>query len=210
MRSAASEHAQRGEPAHIIFKMNALVDKPMIKLLYAAARAGVQIDLIVRSICGLRPGIKGLSENVRVRSIVGRFLEHSRIYWFANAGQPEVFVGSADLMPRNIDRRVEVLFPVGDPRLVRSIRDDILGVYLADNVKARQLKPDGLGNSSPTAATPGSLRATPRWSTRRRSCSRADQGRPCRRRPQPGDAEESHLLYAGLTPTLRTPPIRFG
>ncbi|HRF48864.1 MAG TPA: polyphosphate kinase 1 [Anaerolineales bacterium] len=137
------EHAQRGEPAHIIFKMNALVDKPMIKLLYAAARAGVQIDLIVRSICGLRPGIKGLSENVRVRSIVGRFLEHSRIYWFANAGQPEVFVGSADLMPRNIDRRVEVLFPVGDPRLVRSIRDDILGVYLADNVKARQLKPDG-------------------------------------------------------------------
>jgi len=137
------EIAQRGEPAHLIFKMNALVDKPMIKLLYAASRAGVQVDLIVRSICCLRPGIQGLSENIRVRSIVGRFLEHSRIYWFGNAGQPEIFVGSADLMPRNIDRRVEVLFPVSDPRLGKVIRDDILGVYLSDNVKTRALKADG-------------------------------------------------------------------
>ena len=137
------EFAQQGKPARLIFKMNALVDKPMIKLLYAASRAGVQIDLIVRSICCLRPGIAGLSENIRVRSIVGRFLEHSRIYWFGNDGKPEIFVGSADLMPRNIDRRVEVLFPIDDARLVKSMYDDILAVYLADNAKSRALKADG-------------------------------------------------------------------
>ncbi len=137
------EFAQQGKPARLIFKMNALVDKPMIKLLYAASRAGVQIDLVVRSICCLRPGIVGLSENIRVRSIVGRFLEHSRIYWFGNDGKPEIFVGSADLMPRNIDRRVEVLFPIDDVRLIKSIHDDILAVYLADNSKSRVLKADG-------------------------------------------------------------------
>jgi polyphosphate kinase len=137
------EHAQRGQPARLVFKMNALVDKPMIKLLYAASQSGVQVDLIVRGICCLRPGVPGLSENIHVRSLVGRFLEHSRLYYFYNAGEEQVYCGSADLMPRNIDRRVEVLFPIEDPALIRHVRDDILGLYLSDTVKARTLTADG-------------------------------------------------------------------
>ncbi|HEY4688641.1 MAG TPA: polyphosphate kinase 1 [Anaerolineae bacterium] len=137
------EHQRKGEPGHLIFKMNALVDKPMSRLLYQASRAGVKIDLLVRGICCLRPGLKDISENIRVISIVGRFLEHSRIFYFRNAGKEEVYLGSADLMPRNIDRRVENLFPVEDPRLIRYIRDEILETYLKDNVKARRLLPDG-------------------------------------------------------------------
>ena len=137
------EHQRKGKGGHVIFKMNALVDKPMIQLLYQASQAGVKIDLIVRGMCCLRPGLPGLSENIRVTSIVGRFLEHSRIYWFHNAGNEEVLLGSADLMPRNIDRRVEVLFPVRDPQLIRHLRDEVLATYLADNVKARLLLPDG-------------------------------------------------------------------
>jgi polyphosphate kinase len=137
------EHAQQGTPARLIFKMNALVDKPMIKLLYEASQAGVQVDLFVRGICCLRPGLEGVSENIRVISIVGRFLEHSRIYYFCNAGQEEIYMGSADLMPRNINRRVEVIFPIEDPRMIQYIRDEILGIYLADNVKARLMQLDG-------------------------------------------------------------------
>ena len=137
------KHADKGEPAHLIFKMNALVDKPMIQLLYQASRAGVEVDLLVRGICCLRPGLPGISDNIRVISIVGRFLEHSRIYYFKNGGHDEILMGSADLMPRNIDRRVENLFPVEDPKLVRFLRDEVLETYLNDNVKARQLMPDG-------------------------------------------------------------------
>jgi polyphosphate kinase len=137
------EHAQKGEKAHLIFKMNALVDKPVIQLLYQASQAGVKVDLLARGICCLRPGIKGISENIQVISVVGRFLEHSRIYYFYNAGQEEVYLGSADLMPRNINRRVEVLFPVVDARMVRYLRDDVLATYLADNVKARRMLEDG-------------------------------------------------------------------
>jgi polyphosphate kinase len=137
------ENQRKHKNGQLIFKMNALVDKPMIQLLYAASQAGVKVDLLVRSICCLRPGIPDVSENIRVISVVGRFLEHSRVYYFHNNGQEEIYVGSADLMPRNIDHRVEVLFPIEDPDLIRSLRDDILDVYLNDSVKARRLMPDG-------------------------------------------------------------------
>jgi polyphosphate kinase len=137
------EHASAGRGGRLILKTNALVDKSMIRLLYRASAAGVQIDLIVRGICCLRPGVEGVSENIRVRSVVGRFLEHSRIYYFGNGGRPEVYLGSADLMPRNIDRRVEVLFPVEDAQYVRYLREEVLETYLRDNVKARLMMPDG-------------------------------------------------------------------
>jgi polyphosphate kinase len=137
------ELAKKGQKAHIIIKVNSLVDKAIIKHLYRASQAGVKIDLLVRGICCLRPGLQGISENVQVTSIVGRFLEHSRIYYFLNGGQEEIFLGSADLMPRNIDRRVEVLFPVEEERLVRQLRDEILDIYLKDTVKARRMNPDG-------------------------------------------------------------------
>jgi len=137
------EHQRTGERGHLIFKMNALVDMRMIQLLYEASQAGVQVDLLVRGICCLRPGLAGVSDNVKVTSIVGRFLEHSRIFYFRNAGQEEVYLGSADMMPRNLDRRVEVAFPVEDPKLVRFLHDQVLAVYLADVVKARHMKADG-------------------------------------------------------------------
>ena len=137
-------------PAHIIAKMNALLDGPTIEALYAASQAGVEIDLIVRGMCALRPGVHGLSEHIRVRSIVGRFLEHSRIFWFANGGEPtEVFCGSADWMPRNLYERCEVVFPVVDPALKRRLRDEILDAYLRDNLKARLLQPDGTYHRAP-------------------------------------------------------------
>jgi polyphosphate kinase len=137
------ERQQQGEQAHIIFKVNSLIDKPMIRLLYKASQAGVRVDLLVRGMCCLRPGVPGLSENIRVISIVGRFLEHSRIYYFRNGGNDQIYLGSADLMPRNLDRRVEILFPVENPKLIRQLRDQVLAVYLADNVKARQMQSDG-------------------------------------------------------------------
>lgn len=137
------EQARQGEDAHLIFKVNSLVDRSMIKLLYQASRVGVKIDLIVRGMCCLRPGVPGLSDTINVRSIVGRFLEHSRVYYFRNGGQEEVYLGSADLMTRNMDRRVEVLFPVENTRLIRHLRDEVLATYLADNVKARRLRADG-------------------------------------------------------------------
>ncbi|MBM3812185.1 MAG: polyphosphate kinase 1 [Acidimicrobiia bacterium] len=136
-------HAAMGSPARLIFKMNALVDKEMIQLLYMASQAGVEVDLLVRAMCCLRPGIPGISDNIRVTSIVGRFLEHSRVYYFLNAGEDELYLGSADLMPRNLDRRVEVLFPVEDHKIATRLRDEILATYLDDNVKARRLAADG-------------------------------------------------------------------
>ena len=137
------DHARAGRPAAIVAKMNALLDRATIEALYEASQAGVEIDLIVRGICSLRPGVKGLSERIRVRSIVGRFLEHSRIFSFANDGHPEVYCGSADWMPRNLMERCEVVFPVADPALSARLREEILGSYLKDNVKARLLQPDG-------------------------------------------------------------------
>jgi polyphosphate kinase len=141
MREA--ELHKNGVPGHIIFKMNSLTDKRMIKSLYKASQAGVSIDLIVRGLCSLRPGIKGLSENIKVISIVGRFLEHSRIYYFQNGGEEIIYMGSADIMPRNLNNRVEVLFPVSDQNIIRDIRDKILETYLSDNVKSRLMLHDG-------------------------------------------------------------------
>lgn len=137
------QHQIKGEEGHLIFKMNALVDKSMIQNLYRASIAGVKVDLIVRGMCCLRPGLEGVSENIRVISVVGRFLEHSRIYYFRNAGQSEIYLGSADLMPRNINARVEVLFPVSHPAYVHYLRQEILAEYWSDNVKARKMNPDG-------------------------------------------------------------------
>jgi polyphosphate kinase len=138
-----TEHARAGRPARIIAKMNALLDKKLIQALYRASQAGVDIDLIVRGMCALRPGVRGISTRIRVRSIVGRFLEHSRIFYFANGGQEEVYVGSADWMPRNLHERAEVQFPIKDPALCHRLRYEILEAYLADNTKARLLSSDG-------------------------------------------------------------------
>jgi polyphosphate kinase len=132
-----TEHAAAGRPAHIIAKMNSLLEQKVIEALYEASKAGVQIDLIVRGICSIRPGIAGLSENIRVRSVVGRFLEHSRIFYFANGGEEEVYCGSADWMPRNLFERCEVVFPIRDPQLRNRIRREILAAYLADSAKSR-------------------------------------------------------------------------
>jgi polyphosphate kinase len=138
-----SIHARDGLPTRIIAKMNSLVDPEIIEALYLASQAGVRIDLIVRGICCLRPGIPGLSEQITVRSIVGRFLEHSRIFYFENACQPEVYLGSADWMPRNFFRRIELVFPIQDGILRDRLKRDLLDIQLADNVKARLLQPDG-------------------------------------------------------------------
>ena len=137
------DHQQRQGDGHLIFKINSLADKPMIQLLYQASQAGVKVDLLVRGICCLRPGVPGISDNIRVTSIVGRFLEHSRIYYFHNGGAEEVYLGSADLMLRNIDHRVEALFPIQEPHLIRHLRDEVLEIYLRDNTTARRLQPDG-------------------------------------------------------------------
>jgi len=136
-------HAEAGRPCGIVAKLNAISDAGIVQRLYRASRAGVPIDLIVRGMCVLRPGIPGVSETINVTSIVGRFLEHSRMFVFSNGGEREVYIGSADLMGRNLDRRVETVVPVLDPLLGDVICDDILDVLLADNVKARVLRPDG-------------------------------------------------------------------
>jgi polyphosphate kinase len=144
-------HAEAGEPARIIAKMNALVDPNAITALCSAARAGVKIDLIIRGICCLRPGLPGISENIRVISIVDKFLEHSRICYFQNGDKPELYLSSADWMPRNFRRRVEIMFPIEEPRLLNRVVEGILGVALMDNVKARILRPDGTYTRCPPA-----------------------------------------------------------
>jgi polyphosphate kinase len=137
------EHKRAGRPAHIIAKFNRLADLQIIEKLYEVSRAGVQVDLIVRGICMLRPGIPNLSENISVRSVVGRFLEHSRVFWFSNGGDDEVYIGSADWMARNLKHRIEVVAPVSDQKSKRYLRDVLLDAYLTDNTKARELQPDG-------------------------------------------------------------------
>jgi polyphosphate kinase len=137
------EHAAAGRPARIIAKMNALNEVSVIELLYKASMAGVQIDLIVRGACTLKPGVPGVSDNIRVRSIVGRFLEHSRVYWFANGGDAEIFCSSADWMDRNLLRRIEVCFPILDAELAARVYHEALENYLADNTQAWRLRADG-------------------------------------------------------------------
>ncbi|HTV01293.1 MAG TPA: polyphosphate kinase 1 [Luteitalea sp.] len=149
--SRECEHQQAGRPARLIFKINALADPGMVRTLYRASQCGVATELIVRGVCCLRPGIPGISDHIHVRSIVGRFLEHSRIYYFENGGEPEVYIGSADLMERNLDRRVEVLCPVHQPDLRAHLRDVVLETLLADSDRARELKMDGSYVSVPPA-----------------------------------------------------------
>jgi polyphosphate kinase len=144
-----TEHARAGKPATITAKMNSLVDEDVISALYAASQAGVQIQLLVRGICCLRPGVKGASENIKVRAVLDRFLEHSRIFHFANGGSDEVYLSSADWMPRNFRRRVEVMCPVVDEALKRRMIDEILGTMWSDNTKAWSLASDGLYNRVP-------------------------------------------------------------
>jgi polyphosphate kinase len=137
------EHASAGRPAKITVKINRLTDLDIIEALYNASQAGVKIDLIVRGSCMLRPGVPGLSQTISVRSVVGRYLEHSRIYHFLNGGDEEIFIGSADWMTRNVRRRVEVVVPVLDPLLQKYLKDTVLSAYLRDNVKARIMNSDG-------------------------------------------------------------------
>jgi polyphosphate kinase len=146
-----AEHARAGRPAAIRGKVNAITDAGVIRALYRASQAGVPVDLMVRGMCVLRPGVPGVSENIRVRSIIGRFLEHSRIYVFENGGERDVHIASADWMGRNLDRRVELAVPVLDPALSQTIDGHILAVQLADNVRAREL----LENGSYKRRTPG-------------------------------------------------------
>jgi polyphosphate kinase len=137
------EHAQQGRKAQLIFKLNSLVDPHMIQLLYQASQAGVKVDLLVRGMCCLRPGIKGISENIRVLSIVGRYLEHSRLFYFHNDGKENIYLGSADLMTRNLNHRVEVVFPIESKDHIKYLRHNVLDTYLKDNTRARILQSDG-------------------------------------------------------------------
>jgi polyphosphate kinase len=138
-----AEHARAGRPSGIVIKVNALTDDQMIRVLYRASQAGVPVDLLVRGTCCLRPGVPGVSDRIRVRSIVGRFLEHSRLYWFANGGEDELYLGSADLMERNLDRRVEALTPVKDHEQRRHLRSVVLDAYLCDTARAYELESSG-------------------------------------------------------------------
>lgn len=146
-------HVQQGGKGHIIAKMNALIDTTIIKALYRASMAGVKIELIVRGVCSLRAGVPGVSENITVRSILDRFLEHSRIFWFRNGGDDALFISSADWMTRNLDRRIEIVFPVHDAKVKKRLRE-ILKTYLGDTVKARMLEPDGSYRRVEPGATP--------------------------------------------------------
>ncbi len=158
-----TDHARAGRPAHIIAKMNALLDGKTIEALYAASIAGVEIDLIIRGMCALRPQVHGLSERIRVRSVVGRFLEHSRIFSFANGGTHEVYAGSADWMPRNLYERCEVVFPVVNPPAAHRIRHEILEAYLRDEVKTRTLESDGLYHRVPRPKEGNGLLSAQEW-----------------------------------------------
>ncbi len=185
-------NAEAGRPARIIAKMNSLVDPHAIVALVAASRAGVRVDLIIRGICCLKAGVPGVSENIRVISIVDKFLEHSRISYFQNDDNPEVFLSSADWMPRNFRRRVEILFPIEDPRLRTRIVDGILGVALIDNVKARELQPDGTYRRvAPPKPGEPSIRSQVEFQNLARELSVADPIRPSRVKP-----DANHLFRA--------------
>jgi len=190
------QHQRRGRGGRLIFKMNGLDDPGMIRLLSEASCEGVRVDLLVRGICSLRPGISGMSENIRVTSIVGRFLEHSRIFCFGNAGNEEIYMGSADLMPRNLNRRVEVLFPVTAPRLVARVRDEILTTYLADDACARHMRPDG----SYTPKLPGGHGDSQAWFMAQRAPhgTRVERGLPEPRAAEPLAPAKMNGTHRGL------------
>ncbi|HVY70384.1 MAG TPA: polyphosphate kinase 1 [Verrucomicrobiae bacterium] len=194
-------HARKGLPGRIIAKMNALVDQEAIEALYRASQAGVKIDLIVRGVCCLRPGIPGVSENITVRSVVDRFLEHSRIFYFDNARQPEVFVGSADWMPRNFFRRIETVFPIEDGELRERIAAELLEVALADNVKARHLRPDGSYQVPKLAKGVEAHRSQAEFIARALNSQRAS----ATRRATKGKYPQVKLLKSPATPAPATP-----
>ena len=184
-----AEHAKAGRPARLIIKVNALTDDQMIRVLYRASQAGLDIELLVRGVCSLRPGIPGISDRIHVRSVVGRFLEHSRIYWFQNGGDEEMYIGSADLMERNLDRRVETLCPIRDPEILSHLRDIVLGAYLRDTAardapqRRRQLQPAGRRRAVRRAGVPDQAlrRAVARLAARTaRSRSRESRVTPAR------------------------------
>ncbi|HTC88420.1 MAG TPA: polyphosphate kinase 1 [Bryobacteraceae bacterium] len=162
------EHQEKGRKGHLIFKTNALVDPEVIRLLYRASQAGVRIQLLVRGICSLRPGLAGISENIEVTSVVGRFLEHSRIYYFHNGGDEEVYLGSADLMERNLDHRVEILFPLADDKLIARVRDELLKGYLSDTANARRMLSDGSYVRKKAAPGKSAVNCQESWIPKRR------------------------------------------
>lgn len=168
-------HAENGRPAHIIAKMNSLVDPDVIAGLYAASNAGVRVDLLIRGICCLRPGVPGLSENIRVLAQVDRFLEHARVFYFENGGEPEVYLGSSDWMPRNFRRRVETVFPILDPKLRVRIRSEILDVMLLDNQKSWRLESDGSYVRVAPRPDEAPLRSQPQFIEDARALSRGSQ-----------------------------------
>ena len=195
-----ADHARAGLPGRIVAKMNALVDEETIRSLYEASQAGVEVDLIVRGICCLRPGVPGLSERIRVRSIIDRFLEHSRVWSFQNAGDPEVFVTSADWMPRNFFKRIEVGFPILDGRLRDRILHEILEESLADTAKVRLLQPDGSHRRSPSAGRPVARRSQARFVELARETWSWDQpGAPSRTGPGRSPAK-APVLRPGKRP----------
>jgi polyphosphate kinase len=169
MTAMIEREIAHGNKGQLIFKTNALVDPEMIQLLYRASQAGVQIQLLVRGICCLRPGIAGISEHIQVTSIVGRFLEHSRVYYFHNNGDEQVYLGSADLMPRNLDHRVEILFPLADANLISRVRDELLKGYLSDTVKARRMLSDGAYVHKKPASGKRPFNCQEAWIPKRRS-----------------------------------------
>ena len=181
------EHQKQGRKGHLIFKTNALVDPDMIRLLYRASQAGVRVQLLVRGICSLRPGLAGISEHIEVTSIVGRFLEHSRIYYFRNGGDEEVYLGSADLMPRNLDHRVEILFPLADDKLVARVRDELLARYLGDTAKARRMLPDGTYVRRKPANGKPALNCQESWIPKRRSTGPDESGETAALKHGPDD-----------------------
>jgi polyphosphate kinase len=181
------EHREQGRKGHLIFKTNALVDPAIIQLLYRASQAGVRVQLLVRGICSLRPGLAGISENIEVTSIVGRFLEHSRIYYFHNGGDEEVYLGSADLMPRNLDHRVEILFPLADDKLIARVRDELLQGYLSDTVKARRMLSDGTYERRKPANGEPALNCQESWIPKRRSADSYESAETFALKQRPDD-----------------------
>lgn len=181
------EHQEKGRKGHLIFKTNALVDPEVIRLLYRASQAGVRIQLLVRGICSLRPGLAGISENIEVTSIVGRFLEHSRIYYFHNGGDEEVYLGSADLMQRNLDHRVEILFPLADDRLIARVRDELLKGYLSDTVNARRMLSDGSYVRKKAATGKPAVNCQENWLPKRRVVESHDSAETLAIKHRPDD-----------------------
>lgn len=181
------EHQKQGRRGHLIFKTNALVDPEMIQLLCRASQAGVQVQLLVRGICCLRPGLAGVSENIEVTSIVGRFLEHSRIYYFHNGGNEEVYLGSADLMPRNLDHRVEILFPLADPKIIARVRDELLRGYLADTANARRMLSDGTYVRKSASSGNPPFNCQEAWTPKRRSVESHESAETLALKQRPDD-----------------------